>query len=131
MPDDALAHAVVCEPLGARRRPRRTTLDVLHGSDELGGALGLQPGLHVGGCPIEAQRLVSRAAVAAESFSFFSGYYAWPVSRLRLEVASGQWGVAKASSSLVLGALRQKGRMGAAQLEAELSRGLAPSVITW
>ena len=118
---------------------------MLHSSGGVRGAVPLQPGLFAGGCPVEAQRVVNAAqqqqqqqrqmmmqqepaaagaGVTARSFAFYSGYQAWPISRLRAEVAGGVWGVAKASSGLILNAVRGKGRLVAADVEAAVRRGV-------
>ena len=91
-------------------------------SERLGGAVDLQPGLRAGGCPIGAQRLVDQGAALSSQFAFYSGYAAWPLVRLRAEVAQGRWGLARASPSLILGAITQHGRLDARTLREEIAR---------
>ena len=45
----------------------------------------------------------------ADELTFYSGYAAWPIARLRTEMATGQWMVAKASSKLILEGVRKGG----------------------
>ena len=63
-------------------------------------------GVHVVASLTEAHQQVVDGALGADDVRFFSGYAAWPISRLEEEVASGKWKVAKASEALLLSGLR-------------------------
>ena len=75
----------------------------------LRGALEPLPGVHVGGCLADAQSKVDAGTLEADELTFYSGYAAWPIARLRTEMATGQWMVAKASSKLILEGVRKGG----------------------
>jgi len=81
---------------------------LLHGRKDVG-ALEVSPGLFIGGSLAEYQRLVSRGEATAAEVSFYSGYAAWPIERLKAEVAAGDWRVLKASSALLLDAAKGSG----------------------
>jgi putative AlgH/UPF0301 family transcriptional regulator len=101
--------------VGGPAGPHVTTI---HDAKSVAGALELQPGVYAGGCPMDAQRRIDRGELSADAFTFFTGYAAWPIERLRDEVRSGKWGVAKASTELLLAAVREG--TSAAALEREL-----------
>lgn len=63
-------------------------------------------GVHVVGSLGETHQQVVDGALSADDVRFFSGYAAWPISRLEEEVAQGKWKVAKASEALLLSGLR-------------------------
>jgi len=75
---------------------------ILH-SFPTAGSLELAPGLHAGGCLMDAQRQVGTGLHDANAVSFFSGYVAWPLEELEEQVAQGQWRVAAASAEMLLG----------------------------
>ena len=87
---------------------------------DLPGALHLPGGVRVGGCLLEGQRRVTAGTARPADIAFYSGYVAWPMARLRQEIAQGRWGVVQAPSELVLGGARGGG-ISAAALEAKLA----------
>ena len=44
--------------------------------------------------------------MSPSDLTFFSGYVAWPIARLRDEIALGRWAVARASSQMILDGVR-------------------------
>ena len=98
--------------------PAGPHMTVLHTASHVSGASQIQPGVYSGGCPNDAQHRVTAAEVSADDFTFYSGYAAWPIARLKEEVRQGKWGVVKASSDFLNAAIRNG--MTAAAVEREL-----------
>lgn len=98
--------------------PAGPHVTALHDAASVAGAQEVQPGVYAGGCPVDAQRRVDAGEISADAFSFFAGYAAWPIERLRDEVRAGRWGVVKASRERLMRAIRQGAS--ATDLESEL-----------
>ena len=49
---------------------------------------------------------VDAGVMRPSELTFFSGYAAWPIERLRDEIAAGRWAVARASSQMILEGVR-------------------------
>jgi len=81
---------------------------LLHGRKEVG-ALEVLPGLQLGGSLAALEGLVARRVASPDDVLFYSGYSAWPIERLKQEVAAGQWRVTKASATLLLDAAKRGG----------------------
>jgi len=62
-------------------------------------------GMHVVGSLAQAHAAVQRGELRATDVNFFSGYAAWPIERLKEEVADGKWKVARASKALLTSGL--------------------------
>lgn len=65
-------------------------------------ALEIAPGVFVNSMLSEAHHAVETGKARADDVMFLSGYAAWPISRLKQEVAEGQWSIAKASTEVLL-----------------------------
>ena len=72
----------------------------------LAGSIEPIPGVNVGGCLGDAQDKVDAGKMSPSDLTFFSGYVAWPIARLRDEIALGRWAVARASSQMILDGVR-------------------------
>ena len=64
-------------------------MTVLHTASHVAYTSAIQPGVYAGGCPSDAQRRVTAGEASADDFTFYSGYAAWPIERLKEEVREG------------------------------------------
>lgn len=108
----ASQHVHIGGPVGPHMAP-------VHHLDKLPGAIQVLPGLGVGGCLLEAQRRVEANKSLAADVAFYSGYAAWPLARLRAEIARGDWGVVHVPGPHVLAGAKAGG-LRASALEAML-----------
>jgi len=69
------------------------------------GGFSIAPGLHVVGSLSQTQAAVMAGELAPSDVRFYSGYAAWPIERLKQEVAAGKWRVAQASKEFLAAGL--------------------------
>ena len=66
------------------------------------GSHELLPGVHVGGCLIDAHRRVKSGEARAGDTMFFHGYVGWKVAALQAEADAGKWTVVDAPAAPLL-----------------------------